>query len=180
MNHRPAAGSHTREVHPPCTTERRRRTQSRRGDAASTSRPSATQARTVSRSRSTTVPSRDAAAHASSSHTPFGAPRDGNLVLFVVNDHGALRSYRVDRIAAYDQPPRRSAPSSSSSSRSQQLTWDALPTQRSDESSSTAPSITCGMTTVRSSLLSRARLRALLQSARREPAQTAESRQKKG
>jgi predicted DNA-binding transcriptional regulator YafY len=25
--------------------------------------------------------------------------QDGNLVLFVVNDHGALRSYRVDRIA---------------------------------------------------------------------------------
>jgi len=25
--------------------------------------------------------------------------QDGNLVLFVVNDYGALRSYRVDRIA---------------------------------------------------------------------------------
>jgi hypothetical protein len=27
------------------------------------------------------------------------ATRDGNLVLFVVNDRGQLRSYRVDRIA---------------------------------------------------------------------------------
>lgn len=26
--------------------------------------------------------------------------RDGNLVLFVVNDRGELRSYRIDRIAA--------------------------------------------------------------------------------
>ena len=26
--------------------------------------------------------------------------QDGNLILFVVNDHGALRSYRVDRIAS--------------------------------------------------------------------------------
>ena len=26
--------------------------------------------------------------------------QDGDLILFVVNDHGALRSYRVDRIAA--------------------------------------------------------------------------------
>lgn len=25
--------------------------------------------------------------------------QDGNLVLFVVNDHGELRSYRIDRIA---------------------------------------------------------------------------------
>ena len=33
--------------------------------------------------------------------------RDGNTLLMVVNDHGAIRSYRVDRIAGIrvtDQP----------------------------------------------------------------------------
>ena len=36
--------------------------------------------------------------------------KDGNLLLFVINDYGALRSYRVDESLALDRPQRRSNP----------------------------------------------------------------------
>ena len=42
-----------------------------------------------------------------SSCTRYAGPGDGNLVLFVVPDHGSLRSYRVDRIIGVRPTTRR-------------------------------------------------------------------------
>ena len=89
---------------------------SRPGDAGSRSSCSATPVPTASRSTSTTGPRQGGKGRGGSSRTHCAAPQDGNLVLFVVNDQGQLRSYRVDRIAGIRPTDETFQPASSSSS----------------------------------------------------------------
>ena len=78
----------------------RRRRRSRRGVGRCRSNCCGMRARIASRSTSTTAPERGRQGARRVEPYSLRYTQDGNLVLFVVNDQGFLRSYRVDRIAA--------------------------------------------------------------------------------